>query len=114
MSASKGRGPRTDPPDPRRTGKYGGGHTPGRRVSPRSLMDGVDAGRGSAPRGGGGLGERRHVLDELGQGLVERRAGQLEADDGPLGVDEERRRDRADAEGLDEVPFAGGVVDLPP
>src|SRR5438105_1331904 len=54
------------------------------------------------------------VLDELRQRLIERRAAQLEADDGPLGVDQERGRDRADGEGLDEVAAATGVVDLAP
>ena len=68
---------------------------------------------GSAERQAGPLGDGR-PFDELGQRLIECGAAKFQADDRSFRVDQEGGRDRVDAEGLDEVTAAAGVVDLSP
>src|SRR5690349_21609673 len=57
---------------------------------------------------------RRRLLEKLSQRLIQRLAAEIEADDGPLGIDEVGRGDRADAEGVHQVGGPAGVMDLPP
>src|SRR5262245_34124043 len=73
----------------------------------------VPFGARSAERSAGPLGDGGG-LDELGQRLLERGPAEVQADDRPLGIEQERGRDRVDAEGFDEVAPAAGVMDLPP
>ena len=54
------------------------------------------------------------ALDQPRQGLVERLAAEVQADDRPLGIDQVGRRDRAHAECLDEVARAAARCDLRP